>query len=229
MSKNMNQTWVADHVVLTPINNLNAYAQNNRIHNAASIDKLKVSIATFGYVIPVLAAADGTIIAGHGRVEAAKTRGIANIPVVVVDHLSDPQIRALRIADNKLAELSDWNEAALHIELGELMDLSLDGALDFSLDITGFEAAEIDIIILGDSDLAPSETLPPEEKDAPTVTRPGDLWQLGEHRIFCGDALNAESFDTLLGEEVPSMVFTDPPYNVAVNGHVRSVIHNNGR
>jgi len=222
MSSNINQTWVADHVVLTPITDLKPYAQNNRSHSASSIGKLKDAIATFGFVIPVLAAADGTIIAGHGRVEAAKALGITNIPVVVVDHLSDPQIRALRIADNKLAELSDWNEAALHIELGELMDLSLAGALDFSLDITGFEAAEIDIIILGDSDPAPSETLPSEEKDAPTVTRPGDLWQLGEHRIFCGNALNAESFDALLGEEIPSMVFTDPPYNVAVNGHVRS-------
>jgi hypothetical protein len=211
MSSNINQTWVADHVVLTPINNLKAHAQNNRIHNAASIDKLKVSIATFGFVIPVLAAADGTIIAGHGRVEAAKTLGIANIPVVVVDHLSAAQVRALRIADNKLAELSDWNEAALHIELGELMDLSLDGALDFSLDITGLDAAEINIIILGDSDPAPSETLPPAEPDTPPVTQQGDLWQLGVHRIFCGDALNAESFDTLLGEEIPSMVFADPP------------------
>lgn len=216
--------WMADKVVQSQITQIKPYDNNNRVHAAKNIDKLKASVAQFGFVTPILLDGSGTIIAGHGRYEAAKALGLTSVPTVVADHLLEAEVRALRIADNKLAELSDWNEAALQIEFAELMDLSLDGELDFSLDITGFETPEIDIIIDGADEAteAEAETVETPDPAAPVITEPGDLWVLGDHRIFCGDALQAQSYDTLLDGETPQMVFTDPPYNVPVNGHVRS-------
>ena len=222
MLRNRNQIWMAEKVVQTPITDLKPYALNNRTHSKASIARLKDAIDRFGFVTPILATSDGDIIAGHGRLEAAKALGLEKVPVVTADHLSSAEIRALRIADNKLAELSDWNEEALQIELGELMDLSLAGELDFSLDITGFEVPEIDIIIGGAGEPDAGETVAAADHTSPTVTQSGELWLLGEHRIFCGSALEAESFDVVLAGDEARMVFTDPPYNVAVNGHVRS-------
>ncbi|WP_254437965.1 site-specific DNA-methyltransferase [Ruegeria arenilitoris] len=215
--------WMADNVVQSRISQIKPYANNNRVHAAKNIDKLKASVAQFGFVTPILVDAAGTIIAGHGRYEAAKALGLKSVPTVVADHLSDAEVRALRIADNKLAELSDWNEAALQIEFAELMDLSLDGELDIDLDITGFEAPEIDIIIdsAGEVTETEAETVESPDPAVPAITQPGDLWILGDHRIFCGDALQAQSCEMLLDGESPQMVFTDPPYNVPVNGHVR--------
>ncbi|UWR05034.1 ParB N-terminal domain-containing protein [Ruegeria conchae] len=215
---------MAEKVVQSLISQIKPYANNNRVHAAKNIDKLKASVAQFGFVTPILLDGSGTIIAGHGRYEAAKALGLTSVPTVVAGHLSDAEVRALRIADNKLAELSDWNEAALQIEFAELTDLSLDGELDFDLDITGFETPEIDIIIDGADEAAETEAESVETPNpaAPVITEPGDLWVLGDHRIFCGDALQAQSYDTLLDGETPQMVFTDPPYNVPVNGHVRS-------
>ncbi|WP_282168759.1 site-specific DNA-methyltransferase [Ruegeria atlantica] len=215
--------WMADKVVQSQISQIKPYANNNRVHAAKNIDKLMASVAQFGFVTPILLDGSGTIIAGHGRYEAAKALGLTSVPTVVADHLSEAEVRVLRIADNKLAELSDWNEAALQIEFAELMDLSLDGELDFSLDITGFETPEIDIIIdgAGEATETEAETVEAPDPAAPVITQPGDLWVLGDHRIFCGDALQAQSYDTLLKGESPQMVFTDPPYNVPVNGHVR--------
>lgn len=216
--------WMADKVIHSPVATLKPYGRNNRIHTPSSIAKLKSSVATFGFVIPILIDAQGVIIAGHGRYEAAKALGMQTVPTVVADHLSEAEIRALRIADNKLAELSHWDETALQFEMDELMDLSLSGELDFSLDITGFETPEIDIIIAGTSDEAvePAETVDMPDPAKTCVTQPGDLWVLGEHRMLCGDALDAESYARVLDGETCRMVFTDPPYNVPVNGHVRS-------
>ena len=214
--------WMADQVVQTSITDLKPYAQNNRTHTARSIARLKGSIEQFGFVVPILATASGEIIAGHGRLEAAKQFGLDHVPVVTADHLSEAEIRALRIADNKLAELSDWNEDALQIELAELMDLSLAGELDFDLDITGYELPEIDIIIGGAGPLEQNETAPLPDKKSSPITHLGDLWHLGEHRILCGNSLEAASFHAVLGDDRPRMIFTDPPYNVPVKGHVRS-------
>ncbi|WP_254449145.1 DNA methyltransferase [Ruegeria sp. HKCCA5491] len=216
--------WMAEKVIQLKISQIKPYANNNRVHAAKNVDKLKASVAQFGFVTPILLDGSGTIIAGHGRYEAAKALGLNSVPTVVADHLSEAEVRALRIADNKLAELSDWNEAALQIEFAELMDLSLDGELNFDLDITGFETPEIDIIIdsVGEVTVSVAETVETPDPAAPVVTEPGDLWVLGDHRIFCGDALQAQSYDTLLEGETPQIVFTDPPYNVPVNGHVRS-------
>ncbi len=215
--------WMAEKVIQSQISQIKPYANNNRVHAAKNVDKLKASVAQFGFVTPILLDGSGTIIAGHGRYEAAKALGLTSVPTVVAGHLSDAEVRALRIADNKLAELSDWNEAALQIEIAELTDLSLDGELDFDLDITGFETPEIDIIIDGTDEATKTEAESVETPDpaVPAITQPGDLWILGDHRIFCGDALQAQSYEMLLDGESPQMVFTDPPYNVPVNGHVR--------
>lgn len=216
--------WMADRVVQRSIAELRPYEHNSRSHTAASIAKLKASIARFGFVAPILIDGQGSIIAGHGRYEAAKALGLATVPTVTADHLSPAEVRALRIADNRLAELSDWNEVALRIEFAELMDLSVNGTLDFDLDITGFEMPQIDILLAGEEDPAPkpAETVEAPDPEKSPVTRPGDLWILGTHRILCGDALAADSYSRVLGDDEPRMVFTDPPYNVPVQGHVRS-------
>jgi DNA modification methylase len=215
---------MADKVVHKPIEDLRPYARNNRVHSAKSIAKLKASIAQFGFVVPILVDGSNTIIAGHGRWEAARANGLKTVPVVVADHLSDAEVRALRIADNKLAELSDWNEEALRLEFSDLLEVGLEGELDFDLTITGFETPEIDLVIGGAPDATAAETETVEEPDpvAPTVARTGDLWILGPHRIFCGNALEANSYDVVLDGDCARMVFADPPFNVPVNGHVRS-------
>lgn len=215
--------WMAEKVVQTPIANLKPYANNNRVHTVKSIDKLKASVRQFGFVTPILVDGDGVIIAGHGRFEAAKALGLTTVPTVVAGHLSPAKVRALRIADNKLAELSDWNQAALQIEFAELMDLSLDGELEFGLDITGFEVAEIDLLIggAGDTDARQPESVEEPNPAQVAITRPGDIWLLGDHRILCGNALEADGYASVLDGDVPRMVFTDPPYNVPVQGHVR--------
>lgn len=216
--------WMADKVVQTQIIDLQPYANNNRVHTAKNIGRLKQSVAQFGFVTPILVDHAGTIIAGHGRFEAAKALGIKSVPTVVVDHLSPAEVRALRIADNKLAELSDWDEEALQIEFSELMDLSLGGELEFGLDITGFEVPEIDLIIggVGGETDQPAETVEEPDRSKPAVTRLGEHWTLGEHRILCGNSLEADSYTRILNGELAQMVFTDPPYNVPVQGHVRS-------
>lgn len=216
--------WMADRVVQRPIAELRPYKHNSRSHSAASIAKLKASVARFGFVVPILIDSEHTIIAGHGRYEAAKALGLATVPTVMAVHLNRGEVRTLRIADNRLAQLSEWDETALRIEFADLMELSLEGALEFDLDITGFDLPQIDILLSAtdNSAAAPAETVEEPDPEKPTVTRPGDLWILGQHRIFCGDALAAESYTRVLQGDEPRMIFTDPPYNVPIQGHVRS-------
>lgn len=215
--------WTAKDIVLKPVDALKTFKNAVRTHSDKSIARLAEAIAEFGFTIPVLIDRDGTIIAGHGRLEAAKRLGMVAIPTICADHLTPTQVRAYRIADNRLAEHSEWNREALRIEFSELMELSLEGELDFDLTITGFEMAEMDLIIGGDGDATSEpETVEEPDRSKPAVTRPGDLWVLGPHRILCANALEEASYKTVLKNETARMVFTDPPYNVAINGHVRS-------
>jgi DNA modification methylase len=166
----------------------------------------------------VLVSDDGEIIAGHGRVEAAKLLGWKSVPTLALSHLSEAERRAYVLADNKLALNAGWDREILAIELQGLVDL------DFEVELTGFSLAEIDLVLdeAGEAD--------PEGCDAPEdavpvvtgspVTRLGDLWQLGRHRLLCGDAQNADDFATLMGNERADLVFTDPPYNVKIDGNV---------
>ena len=173
--------------------------------------QLEASIRAFGFNAPVLIGADDVIAAGHARVAAAKTIGLTTIPTVRIDHLSSAELRAFSLADNRLSELATWDRAELSLELQEL---SLE--FDSELELTGFDGAELEILlsgVVGDTD----EDEPPQVEDA-AVTRLGDVWKMGDHRLVCGDALNAATYDTLMAGATARMLFTDPPYNVPIDG-----------
>ena len=172
------------------------------------------SIKEFGFINPVLIDGSNGIIAGHGRVEAAKLVGMRDVPTVRVDHLTPAQIRAYVIADNKLAENAGWDRELLVLELKEL---SVE--LNFDVTVTGFETAEIDLLIEEFSEDTSDEAdeLPGIDRSIPAVTRLGDCWRLGDHLLLCGDALKVDSYDQLLGGSKAQLIFTDPPYNVAID------------
>jgi DNA modification methylase len=213
----------SDRVEQVPISQLKPAGRNARIHSKAQIEKIAASIERFGFVNPILADKGGRVIAGHGRLEAATLRGLRTVPVLRIEHLSPSEIRAYAIADNRLAELADWDKDILKLELGELsIDLP-----DLDLTVTGYETGELDLIILGDreSDIASAGEADegPEIEEGPVVSRPGDIWDLGPHRLVCGDARLSASFDSLLGERVADLMITDPPYNVRIDGHARGL------
>lgn len=195
---------------------LTAYSGNARTHSAKQIAQIAASIKKFGFVNPVLISADGVVIAGHGRVEAAKQLGLSEVPTIELAHLSDAERRAYIIADNRLAELAGWNQDILSIE----MKLLVEQDLDFDLEITGFETAELDFLLDGDDgETDPDDSLP-ETMPEVAVTQGGDIWQLGDHRLICGDAQRPETYAALMLDDRARMVFTDPPYNVKISGHV---------
>ncbi|WP_207093557.1 DNA methyltransferase [Novosphingobium sp. PY1] len=196
-------------------------ASNPRTHSAAQLKQIERSIERFGFTNPVLIDEAGGIIAGHGRVAAARQLGIENLPCVRLANMGEAEIRAYVIADNKLAENAGWDRELLAIEFAWLDELDL----DFDLSITGFELPEIDILLDEHAkakarDAEVQDDIVPEVGDGPAVTRAGDVWQIGEHRLICGDALAAETYAALMGEARAQMVFTDPPYNVPIAGHV---------
>ena len=189
---------------------LQAYAGNARIHSPRQIRQLTASISCFGFVIPALLNADREIIAGHARVEAAKALGLDRIPCIRVEHLSKVQERAYRLADNRLADLATWDPDLLASELQVLTEIDL----DFSIEVTGFDTAEIDLIIEeGERKQRPdpADEVPLLVVDRPAVAQAGDLWQLGPHRLLCGDARDARSFERLMSGEKAQIVFADPP------------------
>jgi DNA modification methylase len=199
-------------------NQLTPYSGNARTHSKRQIEQIAASIRKFGFNNPVLINDDGRIVAGHGRVEAAKLLGLAAVPTLRLSHLSPAEQRAYVLADNKLAENAGWDRELLAIELQGLIDL------DFEVELTGFEIPEIDIV-LEDADAAKAEENGPEDRipdplpDA-SVTQPGDLWLRGKHRILCGNALDEQDYTYLLNGEKAEFVFTDPPYNVRIAGNV---------
>ncbi|WP_042427012.1 site-specific DNA-methyltransferase [Comamonas granuli] len=202
--------WLADKIEQWPIAKLVPYARNARTHSDAQVAQIAASIAEFGFTNPVLAGSDGVIVAGHGRLAAAQKLGLDAVPVVVLDHLTPTQRRALVIADNRIAENAEWDEELLRVELEGLQDEG------FDLDLTGFDADALAELLVGDEPDNEGQTdddAVPEVSETP-VSRPGDVWQLGPHRLLCGDATVAASYEALLDGETVDMVFTDPPYNV---------------
>lgn len=201
-----------------PTSSLRPYPGNARTHSKKQIKQIADSIERFGFTNPVLISDDHEIIAGHGRVSAARLLCMETVPTVKLSHLSEAERRAYVLADNKLALNAGWDQEILAIELQALIDL------DFDVELTGFSLAETDIILDSASDSDPDGDVGPEDEIPPmrqeTVTRMGDLWQLGRHKLFCGDARKAEDYQTLLGDEIVDLVFTDPPYNVPIDGHV---------
>lgn len=192
---------------------------NPRQHSNKQIGQIAKSIDTFGFNVPVLIDADDKVIAGHGRLLACRELGWSEVPTLRLDHLTPAQARAFMIADNRLSEIASWDDRLL---AEQFKDLSLLG-LDFSLEITGFEIGEIDLRIasLDDSPkkVSDSADVLPEPSPAPSISKPGDLWLLGRHRVLCGNALDIAAFRALMGEERAAMVFSDPPYNVPIDGH----------
>lgn len=204
------QNWLADKIAHWPIDKLLPYARNARTHSESQVAQIAASIAEFGFVNPCLVGGDGVLVAGHGRLMAARKLGLESVPVVVLDHLTQTQRRALVIADNRIAENSAWDEAMLRIELDALAE---DG---FDLDLTGFDPDALAELMAGDEPDNAGNTdddAVPEAPETP-VSKPGDVWVMGGHRLLCGDATNAASYDRVLDGEPVDMVFTDPPYNV---------------
>jgi len=202
------------HVVYQDPAVLKPRTRNPRFHSAKQIEQLKASIREFGFVRPVLIDGNSGIIAGHGATQAAVELGLGDIPTVRVDHLTPAQIRAYVIADNRLAEKSGWDRKLLAIELKEI-------AIEFDLTLTGFELPEIDVLFSDlDAEEGGGDEAPVIDRDYPAVTRPGDLWKIGEHSLLCADSTRRESYERVLRGEKAQVVFTDPPYNVPIAGHV---------
>jgi len=204
-------------IELIPIGTLTPYAHNARTHSRRQIRKIAKSIEKFGFVNPILIGDDLTIIAGHGRVKAAKLLGHKKVPALRLSHLSDTERRAYVLADNKLALDAGWDREMLVLELQSLIDLG------FEVELTGFETPEIDVLLDEAAQAAADagrEDDVPGISEGPAVSRPGDLWILGSHRLLCGDAREQSSIDALLGNERADVVFTDPPYNVPIAGNV---------
>jgi len=204
-------SWLADRIEHWPIDKLLPYVRNARQHSDEQIAQIAASIAEFGFVNPILTGADGVLVAGHGRLAAARKLGLATVPVVVLDHLTPTQRRALVLADNRLAELATWDDALLRVELEALQDEG------FDLDLTGFDADALAELLADEEPQIEGRTEDDAAPDVPEepVSRPGDVWRLGPHRLVCGDATTAEAYARLFPDgERADMVFTDPPYNV---------------
>jgi DNA modification methylase len=194
-------------------------AANPRRHSKKQIRQIAASIEAFGFIVPILIDRDGNIVAGHGRWLAGRDLGFTEVPTLCLDHLTPAQACAFRIADNRLTEIGTWDDRLL---AQQLKDLSLLG-LDFSVEVTGFEMGEIDLRIAALEEFSETSEDPadavPEFPGRFPVSKHGDLWLLGRHRVLCGNALDAEAFTALMGEERAAAVFTDAPYNVEIDGH----------
>lgn len=205
--------------ILTPVESLKPFPDNPRIHTDEQIVRLMASIKAYQFINPIAVDENGMILSGHGRFEAAKKLGMKKVPAVTVYGLTEDEKRALLIADNKLSELSSWDNSLLRRQLEELY------VRDYNLDLTGFSTPELDTIIFAD-DLQPfskdnPDDLKPEDiVDHPTVTRKGDLFLLGRHKIYCGNSLDKSSFMAVMDDEAAEICVTDPPYNVRINGNV---------
>ena len=204
-----------------PIKRLVPYARNARLHSDNQIDQIAASIREFGFTNPILVDSAAGIIAGHARMAAARKLSLAEVPVIVLDHLTEVQKRAYVLVDNKLAENSTWDEEMLNVELQALV------ADQFDVSLTGFCDAELDRLMaqVEAESLADEDAAPAAQQTA--VTQPGELWVLGRHRVVCGDAIEPSTYDRLLGGTGADMVFTDPPYNVDYQSRSRRIMNDN--
>lgn len=220
MQNKRNHPLFPDHIVEMRIDELKALTRNARTHPARQIRKLANAIGKFGFLVPVLVDGHNNLLAGHARIEAARRLGLMTVPAIRVDHLSEGELRLFRIADNKLATLSGWDREILAEEFEILIEHEIE------LDVSGFEIAEIDALIVeADARDDIGRDGPATEDDIPVVgdaavSRPGDNWVLGNHRLVCGDARDLKTYDVLLGKQRVRMTISDPPFNVAIHGHV---------
>jgi DNA modification methylase len=200
-----------------PLSSLIPNSHNARTHSKHQLAQIARSIETFGFTNPVLIDQNNTIVAGHGRAIAANQLGINMVPTIRLEGLTPEQIRAYVLADNRLAEKAGWDKSILAIELQHLITIDS----DFDVTITGFEIAEIDLIIEETTANKPNpDDVFEFDETTPPVTQIGDLWQLGKHRLLCGSSLETGSYKTLMNTHRAGVVFVDPPYNVIIDGHV---------
>jgi DNA modification methylase len=205
--------WPATKVEMRAVDALMPYARNARSHPEEQVGQIAASMRRFGFTIPMLVAEDGTVISGHGRLLAAQRLGLAEVPVMVARGWSEEDRRVYCLADNRLAETSVWDPETLALEWNELMAL---GAGD-DLSMIGFSEDDIaDLVpgILAESGAGLTDPDDVPEPPVEPVSKPGDIWLLGEHRLICGDSTKPETYEKLLAGEGADMVFTDPPYNV---------------
>lgn len=202
-------------VVRQPISALRLEGRAARTHSDKQTRALVASIRRFGFITPVLVDELGVVLAGRARLVAAQQVGLTEVPTLRLDHLSPAEKRAYVLADNRIAELAGWSKEILALELKELSLLDA----DFELEITGFSALEIEALTIDTGD-EPEQA--PVIADGPAITRPGQIWQLGPHRLLCGDSTLLQSCQAVMAGGLADAVFTDPPYNVAINGHVRT-------
>lgn len=204
---------VNERVEWRKVAELTANPRNSRRHPREQIHKLAKTIKEIGVFVPILIDESGIILAGHGRLEASRLLEMTEVPTLEVSGLSDTEKRSFVIADNRLAEMAKWDRATLRAEFSELIEL------DFDLEITGFSTGQIDLILDEGKQAAIEDSELPQCGGA-AITRPGDLWVLGPHRLLCGDSTNAASYGTLLDGRKANLVFADPPYNIPIAGYV---------
>lgn len=206
---------------LVPIEKLVPYVNNARTHNASQIMKLRSSLREFGFINPVIIDRDYNIIAGHGRVMAAREEKIDKVPCVFVDYLTEAQKKAYILADNRMAMDAGWDEQLLKVEIESLQ------AENFDVSLTGFDEKELSDLFDSEKDAKDDNFDVDKELQKPTVTKAGDVWLLGAHKLICGDSTKEETYKTLMGEQKANLVVTDPPYNVNYQGSAGKIKNDN--
>ena len=206
---------------LVPIDKLIPYANNARTHSPEQLNKLRSSLREFGFINPVIIDRDFNVIAGHGRILAAKAENISEVPCVFVDYLTHAQKKAYIIADNRMALDAGWDEEMLKVEIEALQ------ADDFDLGLTGFDEKELAAFFDDDSDTKDDDFDVDAEMEKPCMTKPGDLWLLGNHRLVCGDSTKQETYELLMNGKLANLVVTDPPYNVNYEGSAGKIKNDN--
>jgi ParB-like chromosome segregation protein Spo0J len=192
------------------IEDLVEYARNPR-KNDAVVDKMVSCIQEFGFKIPIVAKSNGSVVDGHLRLKAARKIGMAEVPVVIADDLTDAQIKAFRLIANQSANWAEWDDELLKLELEDLKNLN------FDLDLTGFDLDEVEKFLKG-SEEEEEDFDEPIAQETSVISKPGDLWILGDHRLLCGDSTKIEDVKKLMNGRIADMVFCDPPYNVRISG-----------
>ena len=206
---------------LVPVTKLVPYVNNARTHSPEQINKLRASLREFGFINPVIIDRNYGVIAGHGRIMAAKEEGITEVPCVFADHLSEAQKKAYILADNRMALDAGWDEELLRVEIEALQ------GMDFDPLLTGFDEAELADLFGEENEAKEDDFDVDAELEKPTVTQSGDVWTLGRHRLICGDSTQAETFDILMQGKKANLVVTDPPYNVNYEGTAGKIKNDN--
>lgn len=206
---------------LIPIQELVPYVNNARTHSPTQITKLRSSLREFGFVNPIIVDRDFSVIAGHGRLIAAKEEGFTEVPCVLVDHLTEAQKKAYIIADNRYAEDAGWDEELLRLEIESLQ------GMEFDVGLLGFEPAELNKLMTDEDGIEEDDFDVDAELQNPAITKSGDVWLLGRHRLVCGDSTKPETYKVLMDGRKANLVVTDPPYNVNYEGSAGKIKNDN--